>query len=468
MNQRFLMSVATETGIPSTIFRTFERLAALDPEAPAVFDHGRAVTRRELLQSAVEISGRLQEAGLIEGQALAVQMRNSTELLATIAASFQLRLTILSIDRDAKPQELGTVVSQFGARAFVRHGEGPEVSIQPTGEQPSIAYRGALIKLTSGSTGRPRGVLTTENNLIADCVNICTTMGIAPDDVNLGAIPFSHSYGFSNLVTPLLLQGTAVVASNDYMPLSLMELANRHGATVFPGIPMIYDHLSRVPSEDGTFRSVRTLISAGAPLSPAIAKAFRELHGLSIHSFYGCSECGGITYDRLGGAAERGTVGAPMKNVRVRVNPENDRLMVESDAVALGYIDGTEEEQARFEPGRFLTDDLVEWTDDGEVRIRGRATALINIAGKKVNPREVENVILEMEGVREVAVFGAPGGARGEIVAAAVVADESVSRQAIREHCTTVLSTHKVPRIVKLLDELPVDERGKVRKSELL
>lgn len=462
------MSVATETGIQSPIFRAFERLVAQNPEAPAVYEDTCTFSRRQLLQSATETSRRLREAGLHEGQAVAVQMRNSTELLATIAASLQLRLTILPIDRDARQSEIDAIVRHFGTSAVVRHDCGSAVTLETTGVDPSASYCASLIKLTSGSTGQPRGVLTTEENLIADCRNICSTMGIRPDDVNLGAIPFSHSYGFSNLVTPLFLQGTAVVASNDYMPLSLIDLANRHRVTFVPGIPMIYDHLARLPEEDGAFETVRTFISAGAPLSPKIAEAFRSRHGQTIHSFYGCSECGGITYDRLGGAAERGTVGAPMKNVRVQIDARTGRLEVESDAVAQGYLNASAEEMAKFDAGRFLTDDLVEMTDDGEVRIRGRASGLINIAGKKVNPREIENVILEIAGVREAVVFGSPGGSRGEVVSAAVVADPGVTRKSIREHCMSVLSAHKVPRVVKMLDEIPVDERGKVKKSDLL
>src|SRR6185295_6020735 len=89
-----------------------------------------------------------------------------------------------------------------------------------------------LIKLTSGSTGMPKGIVASEANLLADGANICATMDIRPDDVNLGAIPMSHSYGFSNLVTPLLMQGTAVVISNDYLPQSIVDLCNRHHCTV--------------------------------------------------------------------------------------------------------------------------------------------------------------------------------------------------------------------------------------------
>src|SRR5262249_17971428 len=159
---------------------------------------------------------------------------------------------------------------------------------------------------------------------------------------NLGAIPFSHSYGFSNLVMPLLIQGTAVVVSNEYLPLSLLGLANRHRCTVAPLIPMVFEHLASLPPADGQFETVRTFISAGAPLLPSTSKRFRERFGIDIHSFYGCSEVGGIAYDHFGGAVERGTVGTPMK---------------QGANVALGYL----LDESTFVPfnGKFTPDDII-------------------------------------------------------------------------------------------------------------
>ena len=108
-------------------------------------------------------------------------------------------------------------------------------------------------------------------------------------------------------------QGTAVVYSNDYLPQSMIDLANRHRCTVAPLIPMVFSHLAT--AAHGRFETVRTFISAGAPLPAATSRRFRERFGIDIHSFYGCSECGGITYDRRGAAVEREAVGAALDGV---------------------------------------------------------------------------------------------------------------------------------------------------------
>lgn len=448
------------------MYERFRSLADAAPEAAALIDaaSGALTTRAALLSRADALAAQLAASGMRAGDALALQLPNSVDFVAAFLAALQLKLVTVPIDRDAPETEVAKILGHFAVRGLVYRADRltTSISIREIATRPAVPAEACLIKLTSGSTGSPKGIVATEANLIADCLNICETMEILPSDRNLGAIPFSHSYGFSNLVTPLLIQGTAVVVSNDYLPQSLLELANRHGCTVAPLIPMVFAHLAE--ASQGRFETVRTFISAGAPLPASTSRRFRERFGIDIHSFYGCSECGGITYDRAGGAVERGTVGAAMANVDLTTTAV--RLGVRSASVAAGYLlDATTFEP--FAEGTFTTDDMVEVREDGEIALTGRASDLINTAGKKVNPREVEAVILQIEGVREAKVYGEPAGARGEVVAVAVVATPNVTREQVREFCRARLSLHKVPRIVKLIDEMPVDERGKVKRAAL-
>jgi len=439
----------------------FLSLVNAAPGAPALVDGttGAATTRAALLAQAEALASRLADAGLRARDGVAIQLPNSVEFVAAFLAAAKLDLVVFPIDRDATESEVASILGHFAVRGLVyRSG----FSVRETTERPNVPVDARLVKLTSGSTGMPKGIVTTEANLLADAANICASMDIRSDDVNLGAIPFSHSYGFSNLITPLLAQGTAIVVSNDYLPQSLIDLANRHRCTVAPLIPMVFDHLAS--AAHGEFETIRTFLSAGAPLPASTSRKFRERFGLDIHSFYGCSECGGITYDRRGGAVERGTVGEALAGVTLSTNAK--KLSVRSGSVAAGYLF----DASTFEPfahGTFVTDDLVELRENGELALTGRASDLINTAGKKVNPREVELVILQIDGVREAKVYGEAAGARGEVVAAAIVATPNVTREQVREFCRQRLSLHKVPRIVKLVDAMPVDERGKVKRAAL-
>ncbi len=442
----------------------FFALAAAAPEAVALIDGDTAsfTTRAQLASRIGHYADRFAGAGLRERDILAIQLPNSTDFVAAFGAILKQGLVAILIDRDATETEVAKILGHFGARGLVyRNGDEAAISIRqaPPSKLPESAR---LIKLTSGSTGMPKGIVASEANLLADGVNICATMGITADDINLGAIPMSHSYGFSNLVTPLLMQGTAVVISNDYLPQSVVTLSNQFSCTVAPLIPMVFDHL--ITAGGGEFRTVRTFLSAGAPLSPTVSRRFRERFGVPIHTFYGCSECGGITYDREGGAVERGTVGQAMENVTLASN--RGRLSVRGHNVALGYLSDAMTFQP-FPDGRFIADDLIELRENGELVITGRASELINTAGKKVNPREVEQVLLQIDGVREAKVYGEPAGARGDVVAAAIVARPDVTREQIRAWCLKHLSPHKVPRIVKLIESIPLDERGKVKRAAL-
>jgi acyl-CoA synthetase (AMP-forming)/AMP-acid ligase II len=440
----------------------FHALAAAAPDDVALIDgtSGDVTTRQQLAARIDTLAA--QFGDFRERDVVAIQLPNSVDLIAAFGAVLKRKLVAILIDRDGTESEVGNVLSHFNARGLV-YLRGNDVMISTRAAvRPNLPAGARLIKLTSGSTGMPKGIVATETNLLADCINICATMDIRPDDINLGAIPMSHSYGFSNLVTPLLVQGTAVVISNDYLPQSVVNLCNRFSCTVAPLIPMVFDHL--ITAGDGEFRTVRTFLSAGAPLPPAVSRKFRERFGIPIHTFYGCSECGGITYDREGAAVERGTVGRAMENVTL--TSKLGRLIVRGDNVALGYLHDATTFQP-FDDGVFVTDDLIDVRVNGEIAITGRASELINTAGKKVNPREVEQVLLQIDGVREAKVYGEPAGARGDVVAAAVVADPDVTREQIRAFCLAHLSPHKVPRIVKLIESIPVDERGKVKRAAL-
>ena len=443
----------------------FLALAAAKPEAVALIEGHSDLTlsRMQLAARIEEVARQCLEAGLHEGDVVGLQLPNCIDFIAAFGAVLRLRMTALLLDRDALEVSVGGILRSFSARALIGSQDGSlTISRHPAARKVDLPENTRVIKLTSGSTGAPKGIAMSEEALLADCLNICATMGIGPDDVNLGAIHLSHSYGFSNLVTPLFVQGTAMVITNDYLPQSILSLCNRHHCTVVPAIPMVFDHL--ILAASGDFETVRTFISAGAPLSATTSRHFRERFGSSIHTFFGCSECGGITYDRGGAAVERGTVGRAMEGVEL--SREASRLVVHGPNVASGYL----LESGAFQPfdsQRYVADDLVEFRENGEVVLTGRSSDLINTAGRKVNPREVEQVLLQIEGVREAKVYGEPAGPRGEVVAAAIVADPGVTREEIRAFCRQRLSAHKVPRILKLIDAIPLDDRGKVSRAAL-
>jgi acyl-CoA synthetase (AMP-forming)/AMP-acid ligase II len=325
------------------------------------------------------------------------------------------------------------------------------------------------LKLTSGTTAAPHAIRFRSEQLLADCNQICETMGILDVDLNFGVIPISHSYGFSNLLTPLIARGVAMIVSRDSMPRAVLDDLARTNATVFPGTPAFYQafcEMENVP----LLAKLRLCISAGAPLPLTVAQKFGAKFGLPIHSFYGASECGGICYDREATSEQEGFVGQPVKGVALEMldpNAPESQIQVQSAAVGDGYF--PEPDDVKLANGIFVPDDLLARTDRG-FKIVGRISDLINVAGKKVNPAEVEAHLLRFSGVRQAVVFGrlaAVGALRNEEVVACVVASPNVSESDLLRFCRGELSPWQVPKHIFIMDAIPTNERGKTSRRGL-
>jgi acyl-coenzyme A synthetase/AMP-(fatty) acid ligase len=185
-----------------------------------------------------------------------------------------------------------------------------------------------------------------------------------------------------------------------------------------------------------------------------------------IHTFYGSSECGGIAYDA---AEERnyedGFVGTPMQGVEIDFHADQGAgpIQVRSEAVGDGYF--PEEDRAVLSVGRFVPADLVERRARG-LFIVGRTSEVINVAGRKLNPQEVEARLAEFPGVKQAVVFGVKSPVRGEEPVACIAGDD-LARDAILRFCQENLSPWQVPRDVWLVGEIPTNERGKISRRTL-
>ncbi len=317
------------------------------------------------------------------------------------------------------------------------------------------------LKLTSATTGEARMVAFTGEQLAADAENIVATMGLRPEWPNLGVVSQAHSYGFSNLVLPLLLHGIPLVLVDSPMPESVRRAAASQESVTLPAVPALWrtwHEANAVPT------NVRLAISAGAPLSLGLEDAIYAAQGLKVHNFYGSSECGGIAYDRSEvPRAEAACAGQPMKNVEVSVG-QNGCLEVRSGAVGEAYWP---KHAAELDGGRFQTSDLAD-ISNGMVYLRWRAGDQIHVAGRKLSPEAVERVLLLHPGVRDCLVFGAPSAQaeRTEIVVACVAARSALSNESLKQFLLEKLPAWQIPREWMFVDSLEVNGRGKLSRAE--
>ena len=401
-----------------------------------------------------------------DGSVIAVQIGNHEGAPSIFIACLRRGIVVLPLEQSISDQQRDAALKVCRVTGIIEKAGTVRLI---DNERPN--WRGknpTLLKLTSGTTAAPRAIRFGSEQLLADCDQICDTMGISGVDLNFGVIPISHSYGFSNLLTPLIARGVPLVVSQDRTPRAVLADIAKTDATVFPGMPLFYQafcEMENIPP----LPKLRVCISAGAPLPIATAKKFREKFALPIHSFYGASECGGICYDREAKNEIEGFVGAPMKDVDLEMidpNAQSSQARVRSAAVGDGYFPDADEE--KLGNGIFVPDDLLARHGSG-FKIVGRVSDVINVAGKKVNPAEIEERLLHFPGVRQAVAFGRPAGAglRNEEVAACVVANVDLRENELMEFCRTALSAWQVPKRIFIVESIPTTERGKISRREL-
>jgi acyl-coenzyme A synthetase/AMP-(fatty) acid ligase len=334
---------------------------------------------------------------------------------------------------------------------------------QPQISVPRPDAKIAHLKLTSGTTGCPKCVAFTEDQLAADADAIVATMDLRPDAPNLGVISLAHSYGFSNLVLPLLLHGIPLALVSSPLPVAIISAARMFGNSdlTLPAVPAMWRAWH---AADAIPANVRLAISAGSPLPLPLEEAVFARNGLKLHNFLGASECGGIAFDATTvPRTEAALAGLPLRGVGVDI-ANDGRLRVRSPAVAESYWPEPDDSLGR---GVFLANDLVELTPDGGILLCGRAGDVINVAGRKVSPESIESVLRMHPAVRECVVFGMDSDAqRGEAVVAVVEAADPRIESDLREFALARMPAWQVPRTWRFVEDLAPNGRGKLSRAE--
>ncbi|HUF79027.1 MAG TPA: fatty acid--CoA ligase family protein [Thermoanaerobaculia bacterium] len=469
------------------ILEAFDHLCRRRPGSPLVASPTRRVTAAEVADLAAAAAAGLDAARLPPGTVVGLAAPDGAAFLASFVALRRRELVPLLLEWRSPAAERDRIADGLGSswtltcrrRWPARPGDWQLAGRGPRSRTAAglrLDPGTAAVKLTSGSTGRPRGIVTPAEALFADDAALARTMGLSAEERIAGAIPLSHSYGLSSVALPALVRGSLlVVAEEGSGPYGPLHAARALEATFLPTVPAFLRALLASDRPPPLPASLRLTITAGAPLQPETAARFREVYGRPVHVFYGSSESGGICFDREGGAGERGSVGTPVEGVRVSLAADEGEptagddpaevgvVTVESASVAAGYLPA---DDARLGAGRFRTGDVGSWRG-GELHLVGRTDDLINVRGKKVNPREVEAVLSGLAGVRDVVAVGTE---EAEPALRVVVACDpgEISPGRVLEWCRERLAEHKVPRSVVLVDAIPRTSRGKVDREAVL
>jgi fatty acid CoA ligase FadD36 len=407
----------------------------------------------------------------------AVLATASLETIVTVLAGLVAGVTIVPVPADSGPMEQGHILSDSGADLRLGFGEVASPA-SPSDLPPTASARPALVMFTSGTTGLAKGVPIRAEAMAADIDALADAWQWTREDVLVHGLPLSHVHGLVlGILGPLRL-GCKLIHTGRPTAQAYGVAAER-GGTLFFGVPTVWSRIAAADDAATAMGRARLLVSGSAPLPGPVARALAAKCGKPPIERYGMTETLITLSQRADGERRTGWVGVRLPGIETRLIDDDGSsvdhdgatvgaLEVRGDTVMSGYLNRPDADREVFAPdGWFRTGDAAVIDEGGHHKILGRmASDLIKSGGYRIGAGEVESALLAHAGVREAAVVGVPDDDLGQAIVAYVVGD-GVTESELIELVAEQLARHKRPRRVVLVDELPRNSMGKVRKDLL-
>lgn len=508
------------------LHHTFERTAAACSQQIALVSREKMYSYGALRDLVNRLATSLQERGVARGDRVAIFLENGFEAVVSYYAVLKLGAVMIPINPLTKQEKLAYMLRDATPTCLIADAHLQAAFLGPLAESTSIhtcvvaedtraplpieprvvAFRAAVgrpaqvlddsavidqdlaaIIYTSGSTGDPKGVMLSHRNMLTAQESVATYLGLHGDDVIMCALPLAFDYGLYQILMAFKVGARVVLERSFAFPAKILALMERERATVFPGVPTMYATLLSMDSLCRyDLRSVRLLTNTAAALSEAHIQRLRQAFPLAtLFSMYGLTECKRVTYLPPAELERRPTsVGRGMPNQELYLVDENGKrlangstgqLVIRGSHVMRGYWNKPAETAERLKPGPLpgeqvlYSGDIFRTDAEGFLYFVARTDDIIKSRGEKVSPREVENVLYGLAGIREAAVIGVPDELLGEAVKAFVVLNPgfNYSEREIIRHCGAHLENFMAPKYVEFVDVLPKTDTGKIRKAGL-
>lgn len=494
-----------------TIVEMLERNARLFPEKTAIIHGNERISYRTFYERANILANFLIAMGLKKGDRVGLVLHKTPEVLISFLGVAAAGGVVFPIDYNQMPGDIEfilkltnpTVViaderfldllSRFGGdcpdektivigtKATNRRRSWEEVFARTSLNPPGVKIQDGdvvYLNFTSGTTGIPKGAITTHANIYWNTLSAVESLGLTEDDIHLCMFPvFMHPHEL--FARPLYLGGTIVLTDSIY-PKSIATLISEHRVTCMMATASIYDTLARLPSSSAfDLSSLRIPESGGMYTHPALVQKFKERFEVPIVPVWGSTETSGIALvTPVQGEQKPGSMGKPSPYYQVKVVGEDGEelppgevgeMVVHGPGVCSGYYNQPEETEIYMKDDWFLTGDMVKMDREGYYYFASRKTGMMKVAGVKVFPLEIENVLLNHPKIEAAAVVKIQDRLRGEVPKAVIVAKNGVeiSKDEILKYCEKKMSRCKIPSIIEFRSELPKTPGGKILYREL-
>lgn len=497
--------------------------AKKEPETIAYSFMGQQQTYAQFEQSVALFAGALKKQGVKEGDHVALLLGNTPHFLISLYASWRIGAVAVPVNPIYTAGEIAYIIQNSDAKVivgldqlfplyekkdqlfpkveliiaceteedtvmqcmklprppqlfkqFITSGE-PVTSLKPLDKDEN-----AIILYTSGTSGQPKGAMLTHENMYSNARDIGEYLHMSNKDRVIATLPIFHVFALTVVVNAPLLRGASIILMPRFSPKDVFETIRQTKATVFAGVPTMYNFLYQY--EGGTaedYASIRLSISGGSSLPVALLHNFEEKFNTRISEGYGLSEASPVTcFNPLDRERIPGSIGMSIVNVENKViDPEGNEvpkgeigeLIVRGPNVMKGYYKMPDETKHALIDGWLHTGDMAKEDENGYFYIVDRKKDMIIVGGFNVYPREVEEVLYEHPDVVECAVIGIPDDNFGEAVSAHVVVKENseLDEESIIAFCAQHLAKYKVPTDVHFSKELPKNATGKILRRTL-
>jgi len=356
----------------------------------------------------------------------------------------------------------------------------PVGAIAPKVPQKSVDDL-AVVMYTSGTSGLPKGAMLTYGNLHYDTIHSIEAIKLTHEHTFLGVIPLFHAFGMmASMLAPIQL-GSKAVYIGRFSPAAAIKAIREHKISFLFGVPSMFGAIANMKTATADdFKTMYAVISGGEPLSPQVAEAFEKKFGKPILQGYGLTETSPAVCFNTPQVSKKGSVGKPIPTAEFRITGEKGEAMktgetgeiwIKGPMVMKGYLNQPEATaEILTADGHFKSGDLGKIDEEGFLFITGRKKDLIIVAGEKVFPREIEELLMKHAGVSDAAVVGKKDESRGEAVVAFVEKKEgqNVTAEELKELMKQQnVPNWKSPKEYFIVDDLPRSPTGKVLKREL-
>jgi malonyl-CoA/methylmalonyl-CoA synthetase len=363
---------------------------------------------------------------------------------------------------------------------------GDELALHEKNLPVIISERRAMILYTSGTTNLPKGVVSTHDNLRAQVSALVTAWKWSEQDSILCILPLHHVHGIVNVIGCALYSGARCMFLPEFDAAKVLDVFRSGKINLFMAVPTIYfkliTHYESLPSTEqiiltDAMRKFRLMVSGSAALPVTVMGKWKKISGHTLLERYGMTEIGMGLSNPYDGERKAGYVGMPLPGVQVRLTNENyedvlkdeaGEIIIKGDNVFNEYWNKPDATEKAFtEDGWFKTGDVAVM-EDGYYRIMGRNSVdIIKSGGYKISALEIEEVLRTHPSIKDCAVVGLENEEWGELVAAAIVTNESIDIPSLNTWMRERMPAYRVPRKYLELKELPRNAMGKVTKNEI-